>query len=78
MLRAGGGDEQFRSALASACTATPMMDPRTEAITHLRVGQQNESGKIPGAQSGCLKVGDLLVTNWRYERLCLFRAVSSL
>ncbi len=92
MVRAGGGDylEQFRSrGIAGLCFdagTTPLPDPPTEAVILERVTLQNPAGKPLAHKVGAwqtlrflteVKVGDLVVTYDRDERLYLIGEVTS-
>lgn len=92
MVRAGGGDylEQFRSrGIAGLCFdagTTPLPDPPTEAIILGRISEQNPGGKALSLKVGAwqtlrflteVKLGDLIVTYDRDERLYLLGEVVS-
>jgi restriction system protein len=92
MVRAGGGDflEQFRSrGIAGLCFdagTTPLPDPPTDALVAARIAEHNPAGKPLALKVGAwqtlrflteVKLGDLVVTYDRDERLYLIGEVTS-
>jgi len=92
MVRAGGGDylEQFRSrGIAGLCFdagTTPLPDPPTDALVLARIAAHNPAGKPLALKVGAwqtlrflteVKLGDLVVTYDRDERLYLIGEVTS-
>jgi restriction system protein len=92
MVRAGGGDflEQFRSrGIAGLCFdagTTPLPDPPTDSLVAARIAEHNPAGKPLALKVGAwqtlrflteVKLGDLVVTYDRDERLYLIGEVTS-